>query len=136
MPPGQDAPRLSFKAFDGSTIDLGKLFDSHRATLIFFWNGQPPSTDLAFLKETSGQAQDQRLAVIGLEMKNSPDIEKSFQGLAFPAAIDADRSVSKAFGVDVSTEYIIGPDGKVVAHFVGFDPGGIVKVLRQRGFRV
>jgi peroxiredoxin/outer membrane lipoprotein-sorting protein len=135
LAPEADAPTPAIKTIDSKDLDLSKAFATHRATLLVFWNGAPLTADLAFLHDASAQAQDQRLQIIGVELKANADT-KSIQNLPFPVVMDTDGSFAKAYGVETSTEYLVGPDGKVAAHFVGFDPGGIVKVLRQRGFRI
>lgn len=34
------------------------------------------------------------------------------------------------------TNYIVGPDGKVKARFIGFDEKGMVAALKKLGFKV
>ena len=132
LPSGSAAPAPIPSAIDGSKIDLSKTYPAHKATLIYFWKGAPP-TDVTFLKDAFAQAGAQRLAIVAIEM--SPKTVEP-RGLPFPVVVDQDGSIAKRFGVQAPAEYLVGSDGNVAAHFQGFDPGDIIKLLRQRGFRI
>jgi len=134
--PGTQAPAPTAKTAEGTSFDFSKAFASHKATLVYFWSGAPLPSDVTFLKDTSVQMGDQRLQIVAVEMSGSPSVAKSLAGLPYPVVVDADGSIAKAYGVNGPTEYLVGPDGQIAAHFQGFDPGGIVKTLRQRGFRI
>jgi outer membrane lipoprotein-sorting protein len=136
LPSGAAAPTPVLKALDGTPFDLSKSFASHKATLLYFWDGPPQGADLTFIKDAKAQAGDQSLLILAIEMRNTPEVAKTLNVLPCPVFIDTDGAMANGYGVTGPTEYLIGTDGKVAAHFVGFDPGAIVKILRQRGFKI
>lgn len=53
-------------------------------------------------------------------------------GFAFPPVRQKEGEVSKAFGVNAyPTNYVIGPDGKVLWRAVGFDPKALEEALAK-----
>lgn len=58
---------------------------------------------------------------------------------AFPIVMDVqgDHSIATAYGVSAApTNYILGPDGKIVTALVGFDEESMVAELKKLGFTV
>ena len=81
----------------------------------------------------------QRFQIIIVDSNVSPEIaNKQLLGIAipFPVALDPTGGLAKAYGVSTTSEFVVGSDGKIGSHFVGYDPDGITKALRQRGFRI
>ncbi|HEY3781663.1 MAG TPA: redoxin domain-containing protein [Fimbriimonadaceae bacterium] len=139
LKPGVDAPAPAVKDMKGSTVDLSAQYTAYRSTLVYFWNGAPPYADLASLTQLSTGLAGQRFQILIVDSNATPDsINAKLTGVAVPftVIVDADGSLAKAYGVSSTSEYIVGSDGKIGSHFLGYDPDGIAKALRQRGFRV
>jgi peroxiredoxin len=136
---GADAPTPAVKDLKGADVDLAALYSAYRSTLVYFWNGPPPYTDLASLMQLSAGLAGQRFQVLIVDSKAGADaINLKLQGTSIPftVVVDPDGTLAKAYGVTATSEYIIGSDGKIGTHFLGYDPDGISKALRQRGFRI
>ena len=135
--PGEMAPGPTLNDYLGKPVDMNKEFTTHRATLIYFWVGTAASPDLNSLKQLFAEVGGQRLQIIIVYSKPlTPGAQSSLSGLPFQAVFDSKGELKKAYGVQTASEFIVGPDAKVGANFLGYDPDGIAKALRMRGFRL
>jgi len=70
-------------------------------------------------------------------LDSAPVIQKYFNenGFTFiPVMNDRRKTITTGYGVQAyPTNYVIGPDGTVVARFVGFNESGIRKALKSLG---
>ena len=136
---GSDAPILEVRDLKGINVDLATLYASYRTTLLYFWNGPPPYSDLASLQQLAAGLAGQRFQIVIVDSNVTADIaNKQLAGIAipFPVVTDPAGTLAKAYGVGATSEFIVGSDGKIGGHFLGYDPDGITKALRQRGFRI
>lgn len=138
LKPGDSAPALGLKDLGGAPLNLADEFKTHRATLLYFWPGQPPIPDAKSLSDLYGELKLQRLEIVAIASSALADAAGTLkaQALPFPAVIDAEGSVAKAFGIQAQTEYLVGNDGKVIAHYLGHDPDALARSLRQIGFHI
>jgi peroxiredoxin/outer membrane lipoprotein-sorting protein len=136
---GADAPGASLPDSKGAKISLADEFRSHKSTLLYFWSGPAPIPDAASLRDFYTRLNPQKLQVIVIEFgPAAADSAKNLAaaGFTMPVVIDADSAVAKAYGVQAQSEFLVGSDGKVIAHFLGFDADGITKSLRKMGFLI
>lgn len=123
------APAPTLTDTSGTALNLASQFASHKATLIYFTN-QQDNPAAAVLKIWATRFHEQGLEIVEVMFGGA----KATGSYSFPVVLDAKSEFAKLYGVRSDAAFIVGPDGKIVTSFLGFDPDGIEKALRQRGF--
>jgi peroxiredoxin/outer membrane lipoprotein-sorting protein len=140
---GSSAPKFSFSSTRGAKITLASALKGKRALLINFWScGCPPcQQELPELQAKYDLLRHQGLGVITVNTQDTSAEIAAFQKarkLHLPVIADerAKDRLTKVFGVKACpTNYVIGPNGKIVGAFVGYDKVGIAKALNSLGLR-
>ena len=79
------------------------------------------------------------LNLVAVNWHDSADVIKKYvreSGLTFTTVMNGEHAndIASNYGVSAfPTNYVISPDGKVVARFIGFDEGGIRQALKRLG---
>ncbi len=100
---GDTLPDLSFKTSSGQTHTLAGLRD-HSAVIFFFYPGDftPGCTkEVCFFRDAFGDLTQEGAALFGISLDSDEKHERFREkyNLPFPLIADADKSLSRAFGV-------------------------------------
>ncbi|MFQ5749392.1 MAG: redoxin family protein, partial [Planctomycetota bacterium] len=135
LPEGSPAPAAALQRLDGKIFHLADL--RGRTVLLTFWFAQcgPCRAELpqveAFWKAIQRERDD--LVVLAVDLNDPPETVKQVwekEGFTFPAVLQKEDEVSKAFGVAAyPTVYLIGPDGKILYRNLAFEEKHIRKRL-------
>ena len=132
------APTPSASDASGAPVNLADEFKSHKATLVYFWNGVPPLPDEAALTTLFEQLKAQKFQVIAVFFKADKERGKLIAAESkspFPVVVDdGASSIAKAYKVTSLSGYIIDATGRIVARFVPYAPDTVTRSLRQLGF--
>jgi|GEM_PF-1328222 len=138
---GQPVPKFATALVGGEKCDLSTALAGKKALIVNFWFcGCPPcQKELPELQATYERLKSKGLGLVTVNTQDSNADILSFEKqrkLNLPVIGDADSKahLSDKFGIAACpTNYIIGPDGKVAATFVGYDKEGIAKALKALG---
>jgi peroxiredoxin len=120
---GQRAPDFTLSGVEGIQVSL----QQYKGKVIFlnFWATWciPCREEMPALEKLHQTYQGQDLVVLAIDHKESPDQVKAFfakHSLSFPAVIDANGAVFRAYSVTgMPTTYLIGRDGNILARGIG-----------------
>ena len=129
---GDVAPDFSLPATGGGSISLKDVLRDNDYAVVYFYN-QDGSSGCSIEAERFNQAQDKfeakKARVLGISM-DSIESHEGFcdkKGLTFSLLSDADGSVSKAYGAELTLPvfgkfsdrqtFLVGKDGAVKAHW-------------------
>lgn len=128
---GTTVPDVTLTDLDGHAFPLSSL--RGKTVLLNFWfrscsSCQAELPQLSELwSEVSGKRQD--VEFLAVNFKDEPEVIQAWwkdRGFKMRAAQQHEGDVSGAFGVQAyPTNYVIGPDGKVVWRGVGYEPAMI-----------
>ena len=129
------APRLEARSLEGKRVSLEELL-THGPVLIDFWATwcKPCITSLPSLERLWQAHRAEGLTVVAISIDGPRNFAKVRPfarglGLTFPVVLDEDGSLTRRFEVTgVPTSILIGPDGRVVRHHVGYTPGQEVEL--------
>lgn len=132
---GRQAPPFALPDLSGAIVSLQSLRGKH--LLIDFWATWCPPCRMAMPHIQALSQESERLAVVTIST-DPPDVARRFlqtNGYTFPTLIDHDHSASRAYGITgIPTTFIIGPDGKVLRHLVGYHSESQLRsALREAG---
>jgi cytochrome c biogenesis protein CcmG/thiol:disulfide interchange protein DsbE len=133
---GRQAPDVSVRAPDGSTVGLAEL--RGRPVVLNFWASwcSPCRLESAALKEAA-RARAGRVAFLGVDIEDQPGAASAYlawAGLPYPAG-PAVGGIPPAYGVDAPPQtFFIDARGVVAARFVGpLDGVAIDRYLQLAG---
>ena len=129
---GDVAPDFSLPATGGGSISLKDVLHDNDYAVVYFYN-QDGSSGCSIEAERFNQAQDKfkakKARVLGISM-DSIESHEGFcdkKGLTFSLLSDADGSVSKAYGAELTLPvfgkfsdrqtFLVGKDGAIKAHW-------------------
>lgn len=123
---GEMAPEWSLEDPDGNDYALSDL--RGRVVVMDFWATWcgPCRMAMPGMQKLHEEFKDQPVSVLGINCWESGDPESFMagKGLDYGLLVNGDN-VANAYGVSgIPTFYVIGKDGKVVHHEVGYDPDG------------
>ncbi len=123
---GEMAPEWSLEDPDGNDYTLSDL--RGKVVVMDFWATWcgPCRMAMPGLQELHEEFADQPVSVLGINCWESGDPQAYMEneGLDYGLLLNAD-AVANEYGVTgIPTFYVIGKDGKVVHHEVGYDPEG------------
>jgi thiol-disulfide isomerase/thioredoxin len=120
---------------EGKTV---KLSDSKGKVIVLdFWATWcgPCRAELPLLESIHKELADKGLVLLAVDFKEPRETVAEFlkqQKLDIPVALDTDGKVANTYQLQaLPTIYLIGKDGKVVAHAVGFNPADKDKLRDQ-----
>lgn len=123
---GEMAPEWSLEDPDGNDYALSDL--RGRVVVMDFWATWcgPCRMAMPGMQKLHEEFKDQPVSVLGINCWENGDPQSfmSGEGLDYGLLVHAD-AVANEYGVSgIPTFYVIGKDGKVVHHEVGYDPDG------------
>jgi peroxiredoxin len=107
----------------GQAVSLGDL--RGRVVVLTFWASwcPPCRPDLAALEEVHRRLGDERLAIVGVNVRERPTVVRDYAdalGLTFPVLVDRRGEIQAAYGVvGLPTTFIVARDGRAVARAIG-----------------
>lgn len=121
---GEPAPNVTFTTLDGERVELAELSGP---VLIAFWATTCPGcvAEIPHLKNLYQELGPQGLTVVGVAMSYDPPNQVAAmvadREINYPIALDADGSISQAFG-DIRltpTTVLIDPNGRIAWRRMG-----------------
>jgi cytochrome c biogenesis protein CcmG, thiol:disulfide interchange protein DsbE len=123
-PPGGAAPPLRLRTLDGRPLDLAAL--RGRPVVVNFWATwcEPCVRELPLLREAAAAHRSERLAVVGVLVKDRPAAARAFMrrhGGAWPVGVDPEGLAAAGWGVTVGLPHtvFVRPDGTLASHQLG-----------------
>jgi peroxiredoxin len=135
-------PAFSLARLSGrGTVDLGDY--SGRVVVSFFasWCG-PCKSEAPGLERSWHRWRDDLVTFVGIDVRDFAGDARSFVkrfALSFAIARDRSESTAEQYGVDaLPSTFVVSPDGRVVANFVGYASetaldDAIARALRAAG---
>jgi peroxiredoxin/outer membrane lipoprotein-sorting protein len=123
---GKDAIAFSLKDLDGNQVDLQSLKD--KVVLLDFWASWcgPCVRELPHIEKLHRDFKDRGLVVLGVN-DDEAEVARAFlkkNGYTFTNLVDEGREVSMKYRVSgVPQVLIIGREGKIKWHKIGYSPG-------------
>jgi peroxiredoxin len=133
---GHTAPRFSLRSLDGKEYSLDSLLSRGPAVVAFFKISCPVCQfTFPFLQRIAERFADKGASVVSIsqdDARSTKEFNRKY-GVSFPTLLDgAGYAVSNAYGLtNVPTVFLIPPDGKVKASFMGFDKAGLEKIVEE-----
>jgi thiol-disulfide isomerase/thioredoxin len=121
---GKDAPAFNVKGLDGKSYTLASLKD--KPVLLDFWATWcgPCRKSLPILEKMYQDFKDQGLVILGVDGGEDRAIVEEFlkkTPAVYPIVLGSDADILKDYSIDAFPTFVlIGRDGKVVAHEIGF----------------
>ena len=140
LPVGKEAPGFSLPVMGGAQVTLATAVRANKATLVNFWSSfcGPCMEELPELNKMLAQYRGKGFDILSVNLGDQPaSVAKIWKTGKFTmhAVLNGDK-VSQAYHIEaIPTNYVIGPDGKIVARFVGFDEQGIRSALAKAGVK-
>ncbi len=128
---GKDALAFTLKDLDDKPFDLASL--KGQVVLLDFWATWcgPCVAELPHIQQLHQDFKDKGLLVLGIDDEEA-EIPRAFlkdKGYTFTSLVDAGRTVIKQYEISgIPQVLIIGRDGKVKWHSIGFGPGKEVEL--------
>jgi peroxiredoxin/outer membrane lipoprotein-sorting protein len=132
---GADAPDFAATHLDGKPLKLSDF--KGKPVLVSFWFYACATCREEFrrLQKLHGEYSKRGVTIVAMNFGDTPDVIGTYfwkEGFAFTPAIQKDKDVSTAFGVEAyPTNYVIGPDGKVAFRATGFDETSLRAALEK-----
>ena len=140
LPVGQMAPGFSLPSASGELVTLATIAKAHKVTLVNFWSAGcgPCRAELPELSKMLTQLRGQGFDILSLNLgDDAATVDKIWKDgkLTMRSVLHGDK-ISEQYHIQaIPTNYIVGPDGKILARFIGFDEQGIRQVLAKAGVR-
>jgi thiol-disulfide isomerase/thioredoxin len=121
-------------------MTLATAVRANKATLVNFWSSfcGPCRQELPELSKMLEQFHGKGFDIFSVNLgDDSKTVSKIWSEgkLSMHAVLNGDK-VSQAYHIEaIPTNYVIGPDGKIMARFVGFDEQGIRSALAKAGIK-
>jgi outer membrane lipoprotein-sorting protein/peroxiredoxin len=140
---GSDAPAFRVATPNGAPISLGEALRGHRALLINFWFVDCPACHDEFpkLQNLYSTLKTKGLGLVSIDNGDQPAAIEKFAKesmISFPIGINGQgaHDLLGPYGVVAfPTNYLIGPDGKIVVSQVGYDEDELRAGLRKLGIK-
>lgn len=141
LPVGSAAPAFDLPAVSGGNMALGTLTKATKVLLVNFWDLncgfcrlELPELD-KMLTEFKGKGFD----IATVDIGDSASAIQAFwkeKNLHLRVLMDKDGKMAERYKVSgIPCNYLIGTDGKIIAHFEGFDEAGIRQALTKAGIK-
>jgi thiol-disulfide isomerase/thioredoxin len=133
---GKDAPAFEVKGLDARPYTLAAL--KGKPILLDFWATWcgPCRASMPVVEKLYHEYQEQGLAVIAIDAGEERDTVASFlkaNPIPYSAALSADTGVLEAFQVTAYPTFVlIGRDGKIVAHQVGYGGEASLRAMFEK----
>jgi thiol-disulfide isomerase/thioredoxin len=137
---GKPAPGFSLPVMGGSDMTLATAVKANKATLVNFWSSfcGPCRQELPELNKMLAQFHGKGFDIFSVNLgDDAATVSKIWNEGKFSmhAVLHGDK-VSQAYHIEaIPTNYVVGPDGKILARFVGFDDQGIRTALAKAGVK-
>jgi len=137
---GKSAPGFSLPVMGGADVTLATAVKANKATLVNFWSSfcGPCRQELPELNKMLAQLHGKGFDILSVNLgDDSKTVAKIWNEGKFSmhAVLNGDK-VSQAYHIEaIPTNYVVGPDGKIMARFVGFDEQGIRTALAKAGVK-
>src|SRR5262245_62948194 len=124
---GKDAIAFELQDLDGNRVDLQSL--KGKVALLDFWASWcgPCVRELPHIEKLHRDFKDRGLVVLGVNNEEA-DVARAFvknKGYTFTSLVDEGREVAMKYGVSgIPHVFVIGREGKVKWHALGYGPGG------------
>ncbi len=140
LKPGTKAPDFKLPGVTGGMVSLSAVYRGKRAILLNFWNAasDPGREELTPLSALLAELKSKGFDVLTVDSGDSVGVIHklwSDKNLSLRAAWKGDGVVEQYHVLAIPTNYVIGGNGRIIAHFEGFDEGGIRKALAAVGIR-
>lgn len=140
LPVGKPAPGFSLPVMGGADVTLITAVKSNKATLVNFWNSGcgPCREELPELSKMLTQLRGKGFDILSVNLgDDSATVAKIWkEGRFSMRAVLHGEKVSGQYHIEaIPTNYVVGPDGKILARFMGFDEHGIRTALAKAGVK-
>jgi thiol-disulfide isomerase/thioredoxin len=144
LPIGQKAPPFTLDTSDGRKLDLAKELEAGKVVWLNFWFYAcgPCQAELPRLNELRRRLSSQGLRVVTVNKGDDAALIDSFlreKNYDFPVGMNArgGPDVAAAYGVQAfPSNYLIAPDGTILARFAGFDEARLLAELEKLGIHL
>ncbi len=141
IPVGKTAPDFTLPLATGGSLTLSQELKKNKITLVNFWAlfCGPCREELPHLSKMAAEFQSQGFNVVAVNTAgDTPQaITKMFgeKQIKLRSLIDK-GTVSGKYGIQaIPTNYVLDPNGKILATFEGFDENGIRQALAKAGIK-
>jgi thiol-disulfide isomerase/thioredoxin/outer membrane lipoprotein-sorting protein len=134
---GKDAPAFRGVSLDGKTYTLEAL--KGRPVLLDFWATWcgPCIKSMPTLDKINETYKGQGLVVLGIDVEETRETVEKFlktKPIAYPVIMGSEAGIPQAYGVTgFPTFVLISPEGKVVAHQLGFNEAALTAMPAKAG---
>ena len=137
LPTGSSAPDVTLIALDDSELELSSLRGQTLLLSFWYYDLKECREEIPKLQDLWSEVSTQRndVAFLAVNLDDPKEgIEQWWKdnGFTLRAVLQDDEDVSEAFGVEAyPTNYVIGPDGRVIYRGVGYEPDKIRLALES-----
>ena len=137
---GDRGPDFSLPTPEGNLLKLETATQGKKATLINFWylSCPPCRAEFELFQKLYSELKDQGFSIVAINTVDTAADIKSFvreNRLTFPIVM-TDGSVTGAYRIEsFPSTYLLNSEGKIVYRAVGVDEDGLLRSLRELGFK-
>jgi cytochrome c biogenesis protein CcmG/thiol:disulfide interchange protein DsbE len=132
---GASAPDFAVTRPDGTPLKLSDFKGKPVVLSFWFYACATCREEFRRLQKLQDAGARRGLVIIAVNFGDSPDVVRAYfekEKFTFIPALQNDKDVSTAYGVQAyPTNYVIGPDGKVVFRAAGFDETSLEAALEK-----
>jgi len=133
---GTIAPAFEVKGLDSRTYSLAGL--KGKLVLLDFWATWcgPCRQSLPVLERLNEEYRDQGLVILGVDADEGREVVEAFlkkSPMAYPAVLSGESGILNAYQVGAYPTFVlIGRDGKVASHQIGFDGEAALRAMLEK----
>jgi thiol-disulfide isomerase/thioredoxin len=133
---GKDAPAFEIRGVDGKVYASTAL--RGKTVLLDFWATWcvPCRQSMPAVEKIYAEYKDRGLAALAVNVEEAHDVVEAFvkkTPFAYPVALSGESGIVDAYKVTAYPTFVlIGPDGKVIAHEIGFGGEQILRKMMGR----
>ena len=134
---GKDAPSFRGVSLDGKAYNFEEL--KGRPVLLDFWASWcgPCIRSMPTLEKLHEQYRAQGLVILGIDVGEKRETVEKFlttRTIPYPVIMGDEAGIPAAYGVSAFPTFVmIGPDGRVAAHQIGFNESALPGIVSAAG---
>jgi peroxiredoxin len=131
---GEPAPDFVLNDLNGNPIRLSDFLG--KIVILEFWATWCPPCKIAIaeLNELQAKQMDEEFVILSISIDEEVSTVKSFMEdyyIMYPVLFD-DKGISYTYAAyNIPTTTVIGKDGRVLKHHIGYSPGVIEELLQE-----